>query len=49
VAIPQELLGAVLENLKVITAVEEGMEKAIQRDAPIEELEAIIAKKKPKA
>ncbi len=49
VAIPQEALGAVLENLKVIAGVEEGMEKAIQRDAPIEELEAIIAKKKPKA
>ena len=29
--------------------VEEGMEKAINRDAPVEELEAIIAKKKPKA
>ena len=49
VGIPQELLGAVLENLKVMTEVEEGMEKAIQRDAPVEELEAIIAKKKPKA
>ena len=49
VAIPQEALGTVLENLKVITEVEEGMEKAIQRDAPVEELEAVIAKKKPKA
>jgi regulator of RNase E activity RraA len=49
VAVPQELLGAVLENLKVMTEVEEGMERAIQRDAPVEELEAIIAKKKPKA
>jgi 4-hydroxy-4-methyl-2-oxoglutarate aldolase len=49
VAIPLEALGAVLENLKVMTEVEEGMEKAIQRDAPVEELEAIIAKKKPKA
>lgn|SRR5574337_404733 len=49
VAIPQEVLGAVLENLKIMTEVEEGMEKAIQRNAPVEELEAIIARKKPKA
>ena len=49
VAIPQEELGTILENLKVMTEVEEGMEKAIQRDASVEELEAIIAKKKPKA
>jgi 4-hydroxy-4-methyl-2-oxoglutarate aldolase len=45
VAIPQEALGKVLENLKVMTEVEEGMEKGIHRDAPVEELEAIIAKK----
>jgi len=38
-----------MENLKVMVEVEEGMEKAINRDAPVEELEAIIAKKKPKA
>lgn len=49
VAIPQESLGTVLDNLKVITGVEEGMEKAIQRDAPVEELEAIIARKRRKA
>ncbi len=48
VAIPQEALAKVLENLKVMVEVEEGMEKAIHRDAPVEELEAIIAKKKPK-
>jgi len=48
VAIPHEALGTVLENLKVMTEVEEGMEKAIHRDAPVEELEAIIAKKKPR-
>lgn len=48
VAIPQEVLGTVLENLKIMIEVEEGMEKAIQRDAPVEELEAIIAKKRPK-
>lgn len=49
VAIPQESLKAVLENLKVIVEVEEGMEEAIQRDAPVEELEAIIARKRRKA
>ena len=48
VAIPQELLGAVLENMKIIGEVEEGMENAIKSDAPVEELEAIIGKKKPK-
>ncbi len=48
VAIPQEALAKVLENLKVMTEVEEGMEEAIHRDAPVEELETIIAKKKPK-
>jgi 4-hydroxy-4-methyl-2-oxoglutarate aldolase len=49
VAVPQEALGKVLENLKVMIEVEAGMEQAIQGDAPIEEIEAIIAKKKPKS
>jgi len=49
VTVPQELLEKVLENLKVIAEVEDGMEKAIQRNAPVAELEAIIAKKKPKS
>ena len=49
VVIPLELLGKVMENLKVMVEVEEGMEEAINRDAPVEELEAIIGKKKPKA
>lgn len=49
VVIPLELLGEVMENLKVMVEVEEGMEEAINRDAPVEELEAIIAKKKPRA
>jgi regulator of RNase E activity RraA len=48
VAIPQESLGTVLENIKVITEVEEGMEEAIQRNAPVEDLEAIIGRKKRK-
>jgi regulator of RNase E activity RraA len=49
VAIPQELLGTVLENMKIIAEVEAGMEKAIRGDAPTEELEAVIARKRPKA
>ena len=49
VAVPQELLEKVLGNLSVIAEVEGGMEKAIHRGAPVHELEAIIAKKKPKA
>jgi regulator of RNase E activity RraA len=49
VVIPLEFLGKVMENLKVIIEVEEGMAEAINRDAPVEELEAVIAKKKPKA
>jgi len=48
VVIPQELLGKVMENLKVMVEVEEGMQEAINRDAAVEELERIIAKKKPK-
>ena len=48
VAVPQELLGTVLENMKIIAEVEAGMEKAIKTDASIEELETIIGKKKPK-
>jgi len=48
VAIPRESLGAFLDNMKVITQIEEGMEKAIQRDAPIEELEKIIGRKSRK-
>jgi len=49
VVIPLALLGKVMENLKVIVEVEQGMEEAINRDAPVEELEKIISRKKPKA
>jgi len=49
VVIPLELLSQVMENLKVMVEVEEGMEEVISRDAPVEELERIISKKKPKA
>lgn len=48
VAIPAEALAAVMENMKTIFEVEEGMQKAIQSDASVEELSAVIAKKKPR-
>lgn len=48
VAIPAESLEVVMQNIKVIFEVEEGMGNAIQRDAPLEEIIAIISKKKPK-
>jgi 4-hydroxy-4-methyl-2-oxoglutarate aldolase len=48
VVIAHENLGTVLDNLKVIIDVENGMEKALQRDASVEELEAIIRKKRRK-
>ncbi len=45
-AIPQETLETFLDNLKVIIEIEDGMEKALQRSASVEELEAVIGKKK---
>jgi regulator of RNase E activity RraA len=48
VAIPAESLEVVMQDMKVIFEVEESMGKAIQRDAPLEEIIAIISKKKPK-
>lgn len=48
VAIPREALETVLLNLKTIAEVEEGMEKAIRADAPVEAIEGVIAKKKGK-
>jgi 4-hydroxy-4-methyl-2-oxoglutarate aldolase len=48
VCIPAEALTATLEKLRVIFEVEAEMEKAIATCAPIDELKAIIAKKKPK-
>ncbi len=48
VAIPRDALGILAENMKTILEVEQGMEEAIGRDASLEEISAIIAKKKPK-
>lgn len=48
VSIPASRLDAVVERLKTIFEVEQGMEEAIARDAPVQEIVAILAKKKPK-
>lgn len=48
VCIPAEALAATLEKLKIIFEVEDAMEKAIASCIPVEEIKAIIAKKKPK-
>jgi 4-hydroxy-4-methyl-2-oxoglutarate aldolase len=45
-AIPRESLEAFLDNLKVIIEIEDGMEEGLRRNAPVEELEAVIGKKK---
>jgi hypothetical protein len=37
-----------VEWLTTIVEVEQGMEEAIKRDAPVPEIAAILAKKKPK-
>jgi 4-hydroxy-4-methyl-2-oxoglutarate aldolase len=47
VCIPAEALFAILEKLKIIFEVEEAMEKAIASCAPVDEIKAIIARKKP--
>jgi regulator of RNase E activity RraA len=46
--VPRDILSDVLANLEIIAEVEGGMEKAIKSNAPVEKLEEIIAKKKPK-
>jgi 4-hydroxy-4-methyl-2-oxoglutarate aldolase len=46
VAIPTESIETLLKNLSIIFDVETGMEKAIQNDAPLEEIFSIISKKK---
>ena len=48
VSIPASRLDAAVERLKLIFEVERGMEEAIKRDAPVQEIAAILAKKKPK-
>ncbi len=48
VCIPAALEGALPGALQTILGVESAMEEAIQRIAPLDELRAIIARKKPK-
>ena len=48
VCIPDEALAATLDKLRVIVSVEEAMEKAIGSCAPVEEIKAIIGRKKAK-
>ncbi len=48
VSIPASVLPTVLSHLKTIFEVERGMEDALKRDAPVPEIVAILAKKKPK-
>lgn len=48
VVIPAASLDAVIENMKVMFEVEDGMARAIQADAPVEEIVAILSRKKKK-
>jgi 4-hydroxy-4-methyl-2-oxoglutarate aldolase len=48
VCIPAEALALTLEKLQIIFGVEAAMEKAIATLAPVDEIKAIIAGKKPK-
>lgn len=48
VSVPREALDTLMENMKTMFEVEEGMERGINSGASAAELSAIIAKKKPK-
>lgn len=48
VMIPEGALETVIENMKTIFEVEDGMARAIQADAPVEEIAAILSRKKQK-
>jgi len=48
VIIPENFLDELMENMKIINEVETAMEHAIESNAPVEELKAIISKKKPR-
>ncbi len=48
VCVPAEALSATIEKLQTIFEVEAAMEEAILRDAPLDEIRAIIARKKAK-
>ncbi len=46
VVIPQQILATVVENVRIVTDVEDQMEIAIKNRRPVEELKALLAKKK---
>jgi len=48
VAIPAGSLNQIIDNLKLIESVESDMQKALKNGVPLEEVSAIIARKKPK-
>lgn len=48
VIIPRQALATVVENIKTVTEIEEQMEKAINEGRPVEEVKALLAKKKPR-
>lgn len=48
VIVPMDAVETLVENMKTITQMEKDMTAALQRDAPVEELSAIIARKKTK-
>jgi regulator of RNase E activity RraA len=48
VSVPASLLPAVLDKLQIIFEVEKGMEDALKREASVEEIAAILAKKTPR-
>ena len=48
VVIPAGALDQMLENMKTIFEVEEGMSRAIKSDAPVEEIVSILSKKRQK-
>ncbi len=48
VSIPASLLATVVDHLQTILEVERGMEAALSRSASVEEIAAILAKKKPR-
>ncbi len=48
VCIPDEAFAETLENLEIIFSVEAAMEKAIAECAPLDQLKAIISRKKPR-
>lgn len=49
IVVPQEVLGTIAEHIRTVNSIEEQMEAAIAAKRPVEEIKALLAKKKPKA